>query len=263
MMRKVNRNVLQSLLVVFALAAGLRLAAGGVEYPMAGNLNLKSGTVEMWFYPMKDMYTPIEGSYQTVFTFFEFGIPGNFKAAASWYKQSENRVRVKVSMSSPLLKKGVLPLLGTAPEGWKEGELHHLAMVWDLTNMEYYFDGRKVSSRKQLIELSGEPGKEKIVFGNGKRGANNYVLRGVRISSVARRPEKEGEVPELKPDASTLLFDDFSKVDLANKTTSPRVIADMGDGGNHGTLLGGDCRMTDNGLALFPAPKKAKSDSKE
>ncbi len=238
-------------LALFAIAA-LWTYAADITYPLEGNLNLRSGTIEIWFYPMRDMYNePENGKYEGIFTFFDLNIPEAFNANCSWYTQPGQH-GLKVSMGSPLMKKGILPLLGKAPAGWQKGDLHHIAFTWELNQMYLYGDGQRTGQRKQLIQLTGNLGGQKIIFGNNKRNST-YIIKAIRISDSARSGEQLANAkPE--PDAATLLFDDFSNLDSKNQRTIPTVIASFNGKQSYGTL-GQNCKMTTKGLSLYNSDK--------
>jgi len=243
-------------LLASVILCGYSVAAGAVEYPALGNLDLQEGTLEIWLTPTVDLYPKLaENQYQGVMSLFSLSVPDHFSMGASWYGRGD-RHRLHISMGAADRPGALIPV-PAGPADWETGNRHHLAFTWRGPEMRLYADGKLVGQRDQATTFSGDLWGCNLMIGGGKFAKTGFVLHAVRISNVAAAADALCDAQPTTTVHTLLLdrFDDVLCVDDDHRTEAVQISGMTGEAG--GTVTGA-CHMTDTpvcGLALFPAPK--------
>jgi hypothetical protein len=200
------------LLAATLLCAALPARAGGVEYPLIGNIELEEGTLEIWFVPMADDLYPKkkEGEFRSAFRLFHVAVPEDFVMTCAWSNKGSglDEQHGLTNSISPAGgdRKSLLPV-HAAPKGWRKGAAAYAAFAWKGKRMWMYAD-RPWAARAQARAFGGLPAGGRIVIGDRDGHDTPIIVQAVRISSIAR--DAEGPLPALpQPDIFTLLLDRF------------------------------------------------------
>jgi len=104
-----------------------------LTYPVANNLNVNRGTIEMWIYPTEDWNIISSGDIKFLFNSNTFELYEDPSAGADEIAWSHD---------------GGVPTLYGAPADWVANTWYHLAVTWDFDIDEYkmYIDGILVRS---------------------------------------------------------------------------------------------------------------------
>lgn len=210
------------LAVITLAASGSRAAF--LEYPPLGNIDLSEGTLELWLTPLASMEPTTEAAnWKKLFDFCEIQIPGSFSCAISW-TQNKDRARFRVRCEEA--GGGMIPISmdKAPPVSWAKDQPFRIAFVWKDRWMGIYADGKLLGEKDQNVPMQGPIGELILRFGSPKMPVKPWLLRALRISSVARAAE---DMPENPPqaDAATLLLDVPADGRGDGKITQPRVVA--------------------------------------
>lgn len=194
---------------------------GRVLYPAEGNIEIEEGTIEFRLALLFDPEETFkdESQYRLNASLFYLEWPGekrNGAIAISCYTNfTRGKYYCNLGISVANTKNELLPL-GTVINDWKKGQWHHIAFTWKGKEMRLYIDGKEIKEtrREQPEPFDGDIGKGKGIYLGDRFGNTGRVLfDDFRISSIARTEEeiKSYIKNEIKPDAYTLLLDNFNE----------------------------------------------------
>lgn len=221
-------------LAVMTLAVS-RSRAAFVEYPPLGNIDLSEGTLELWLTPLASMEPASEAAnWKKLFDFCEIQIPGSFSCAITW-TQNKDRARFRIRCEEA--GGGMIPISmdKSPPVSWAKDQPFRIAFVWKERWMGIYADGKLLGEKNQNVSMRGPIGELILRLGSPKTPVRPWLLRGLRVSSIARAAE---DMPENPPhaDAATLLLDVPADGMAGPETTQPRVVALIAGQPNGGVI---------------------------
>ena len=196
--------------------------AGTVSYPASGHLDLREGTIELWF----TIDTEADAPVATGLAFFHFGVPDHFTFSSSW-NAGNRRLLARPSEAQPVGRNRMLGNIWSTTDLYG-GRDYHLAFTWQGRDMALYLNGELIRRRTQAIPFTGWLARTRVEVGNRQRHTP-LVARAFRISDVAR-PQEALAAARPVADIHTTLLDLYNDPGVADEgRTYPRVESGPGD----------------------------------
>ncbi len=201
----------------------------GVSYPAEGNIELAQGSVDMWVQPRFDPQVEVEQATRGRHNRSLFGVElangdhwGFYWNIDDRCVRFYNRVGGEVQVGLP----------SKAPEPWKQGEWHHVALTWG-EDAVIYVDGQRVAAKQWQGTMPGELAGATIWLGTGGRFGDpcQFVVDNLRVSDVPLDFTQEAlRAREVQPGEHTLLLDSFEHdfVPDGKRTAMPTKITRAG-----------------------------------
>jgi len=176
-----------------ATASGIDAPYSQIDFPMAGNINLKEGTLEFW--TKMDFPRKLSKGQNNLYYFVD--IPSNLKDKAGNNKRIAI-VLVESKGDSPETVKVFHYFMRpneaiTSIVAWQPNEWHHVAITWNETETSLFLDGKKIGSMPLnggLLDGEQAACRESFWIGGLWNDSNDKGPEGVvdefRISSVVR-----------------------------------------------------------------------------
>lgn len=253
-----QRNILHAIHYSDAVSAAAANPACA-EYPVAGNLDAKQGTLEAWVYTGFDpqyLYPDTQHRWSLAQRFFGLETE-ECKAELTW-DQQVNGWRFISSKD----KENLINIHGEKPISWKSPGWHHVSMTWGEA-IRIYSDGELMAESKAEgllgVPLKASARLKDAIFRIGKKHAgyhSDFRVAGLRISS---RPLSTSEMAlkgNFKKTADTLLLEDFARYKPGGKLATPQC-------GVEGKLSGDAATAGFEGktvLSLGPVPSQSRFD---
>jgi hypothetical protein len=155
--------------------------AGTLSYPMAGNLDPASGTLEAWVTPMFDPNVEVkEGENRGMYNreFVRFNLADGTVASLYW-NIDDRGMRFYVREPGERY-----PIVLGSHSDWQKGETHHVALTWgDAIRIYVDRELRAEQAFEGLFGREADVADGEILFGGGP---GEFVVDEIRILSVAR-----------------------------------------------------------------------------
>lgn len=173
---------------------------GTLAYPMTGNLDPASGTLEAWVRPMFDpqVEAPADesrGVYNREFVRLNLA---DGTVASLYWNIDDRGMRFYVREPDQSL-----PIVLGSHSDWRKGQTHHVGLTWG-NEIRIYVDGELKAQQdfNGLLGRQADVNDGEILFGGGP---SELVVDEIRISSVARTQFDLAAPPQA--DESTILLD--------------------------------------------------------
>jgi hypothetical protein len=171
-----------------------------VDYPLRGNLNLRQGTIEYWFYPS---FHGVGATYSNQHNFVFAFVPG--QTIAFHVGCTANG-----SLCLYVLKDWKQNILnGSCWADWAAGEWHHVAITWDDHGGTMYLDAQaKGKVTRDLSVPLPEAAEGTLSIGGHPHAAADSIIDQLRIYDYPR-------------DAATVRADYESEAEIAAELVLP------------------------------------------
>ncbi|MGH9767045.1 MAG: putative glycoside hydrolase [Blastocatellia bacterium] len=162
--------------------SALAIAPGGkLSYPVAGNLNFQTGTIEMWISPRFDGTNAIYGQYNHSLVLYSLPNGDQFIVA-----ENSNRN----FYAGTVINRQFVGAGGGDISSWKAGDWHHIAFTYSAAEgrQRLYLDGVLITEHRGAMPAPGAGGSSFTVDSDLFGNSSAFLLDELRISNDEKSP---------------------------------------------------------------------------